>query len=134
MNEEQKKAIQEIAFACWEQSEKSGFHVVYLHPDVVTREARSYYSHPFRQVPDKLVLIASEVGEAVDAIRKPEWEIDKTYYTDGAKPEGLGSELADIVIRVFDLAQMVGIDIAEQISLKMSYNAKRSYRHGGKLL
>ena len=49
------------------------------------------------------------------------------------KPEGLGSELADIVIRVFDLAGMLKIDIANEIERKMRYNVTRPYRHGGKL-
>lgn len=100
----------------------------------------------------KLALIGSEVGEAVEAYRDKHQDPAGTYYRQGPelvlatdedhadetfwrryKPEGLGSELADIVIRVFDLAGLVGIDIAAEIERKMKYNESRPYRHGGKL-
>jgi NTP pyrophosphatase (non-canonical NTP hydrolase) len=42
-------------------------------------------------------------------------------------------ELADIVIRVFDTAEALGIDIEKAVSVKHEYNTTRSIRHGGKL-
>jgi NTP pyrophosphatase (non-canonical NTP hydrolase) len=41
-------------------------------------------------------------------------------------------ELADIVIRAFDTAGVLGIDIARAICVKHAFNEKRPYRHGGK--
>ncbi len=42
-------------------------------------------------------------------------------------------ELADIVIRAFDDAEALGIDIERAISAKHEYNRTRPNRHGGKL-
>jgi len=42
-------------------------------------------------------------------------------------------ELADVVIRAFDDAQALGIDIERAIALKHAYNKTRPHRHGGKL-
>jgi len=41
-------------------------------------------------------------------------------------------ELADIVIRAFDTAEKLGIDIEGAIRSKSEYNRSRSHRHGGK--
>lgn len=48
------------------------------------------------------------------------------------KPEGIPSELADIIIRVLDICAHHGIDIEQAIEDKMAFNAHRPYRHGGK--
>ena len=44
----------------------------------------------------------------------------------------LEEELADIVIRAFDNAEKLGVDIEKAIVIKHEYNKSRSYRHGGK--
>lgn len=54
-----------------------------------------------------------------------------------AKPEGVGSELADIVIRVLDEVDRareegVEIDLDWEIERKLAYNRTRRHRHGGK--
>lgn len=48
------------------------------------------------------------------------------------KPEGVPIELADAIIRMFDMCGYYKIDIEAAILEKMRYNDKRSYRHGGK--
>lgn len=50
------------------------------------------------------------------------------------KPEGIPSELADAVIRIFDMCGYYGIDLEKAIDEKMAYNKTRSYKHGGKKL
>lgn len=79
-------------------------------------------------VMEKLCLIHSEVSEAVEEYRNN--NIDGYY--EGEKPCGFGIELADILIRVADLAQCLNIDLTEEIKEKMKYNKSRPYRHGGK--
>lgn len=50
------------------------------------------------------------------------------------KPEGVRSELADVVIRVADMCGLYGIDLDAAIQEKLAYNKTRPYRHGGKQL
>lgn len=78
----------------------------------------------------KLCLIHSEVSEALECVRRGELE---TFVSEG-KPEGLPTEIADVVIRCLDLAGALGIDLADEIERKRAYNATRLHRHGGKAL
>lgn len=89
-----------------------------------------YYLLP-DQLVAKLALIGTEVSEAIECVRRGE---DKTTVAESGKPEGLPSEIADVVIRCLDLAGGLGIDLQSEIETKMAYNATRSYRHGGKAL
>lgn len=50
----------------------------------------------------------------------------------GCKLEGVGIELADVVIRIFDMCGQFGIDLEKCVELKMKYNKTRPTRHGGK--
>ena len=50
------------------------------------------------------------------------------------KPLGIPIELADVLIRVFDMAGFYGIDLDEAVRLKTEYNKTRPYRHGGKVM
>lgn len=87
----------------------------------------------------KLALVHSEVSEALEIARETFGDLGDIWFkgeegsTPGPrKPEGFGIELADVVIRVFDLAEALGIDIEKCIALKHEYNLSRSQRHGGK--
>lgn len=69
-----------------------------------------------KTVLEALALIASEVGEAVNECRG-----------EVPTPE-LGTELADIILRVADLAHWQGIDLAAVIADKMTVNESRGTR------
>lgn len=56
------------------------------------------------------------------------------YYSEDDKPEGMGAELADVVIRIMDYCGFAGIDLESLILQKHEYNKTRPYRHGGKVL
>lgn len=85
-----------------------------------------------------LINIIAETTEAWEAFRagKLDAPCDKAdrMRALGLKPLScLEEELADIVIRVFDSAEALGIDIEEAIRVKAAYNETRPRRHGGKL-
>lgn len=69
-------------------------------------------------VPVKLALIHSEVSEALEAHRKNHGH------------DAFAEELADIVIRVMDLAGGTNVDLASEIVAKMDKNAARPHLHG----
>lgn len=77
----------------------------------------------------KLALVHSEVSEAVEAARDGKY----VAYLKNGKPEGVVVELADTMIRIMHLAGLLGLDLESAVEMKMAYNAKREYRHGGKL-
>lgn len=77
----------------------------------------------------KLALIHSEVSEALEEVRAGQ-PLTRVYQSDAGKPEGVPTELADIVIRVADLAGWLGIDLEDVIRKKLAYNATRAHKHG----
>lgn len=83
-----------------------------------------------RNVGEILANIHSEVSEAWECWRNKDIE---PRLGENGKPEGFESELADIVIRVLDLFAAWEVDAEAAIKLKMDYNEKRPYKHGGKL-
>jgi NTP pyrophosphatase (non-canonical NTP hydrolase) len=74
----------------------------------------------------KCMLIVDEVSEMHDEYRdgKPD------LYYDGDKPEGIGIEAADIILRLLDLTESRGIDMDEMVRIKKAYNATRPPMHG----
>ncbi|MDE0330987.1 MAG: hypothetical protein OXL41_03895 [Nitrospinae bacterium] len=87
-----------------------------------------------RRFGDAVALILTELGEAFEAYRTHGMNayFEETEY--GAKPCGVGSELADVVIRCLDIAEEHRIDLASVIEAKMAYNRKRPAMHGNKQL
>lgn len=76
----------------------------------------------------KIALVHSELSEAVEEVRVRD---PRQVYYEGAKPCGVGVELADAVIRrIFDLCAALKIDIGKLIIEKHHYNVSRPYMHG----
>lgn len=67
----------------------------------------------------KLMLIVSEIAEAMEGHRKNLMD-DKLPHR-----KMVEVELADAVIRIFDLAGAMGLDMGGAIAQKMAYNATR---------
>jgi NTP pyrophosphatase (non-canonical NTP hydrolase) len=65
----------------------------------------------------RLMLIVSELGEALEALRHE----DK---------ENFAEELADVAIRLADLCGGLCIDLEAEILKKMRKNKTREYKHG----
>jgi len=50
------------------------------------------------------------------------------------KPQGVGPELADCLVRILDYCEEHGIALLEMMQMVMSHNETRPIRHGGKHL
>lgn len=70
-------------------------------------------------IPAKLLMIHSEVSEAVDAYRHN---------------LSISEELADVLIRTLDLMEYLDIDIEGILEYKHAKNKTRKYRHGNLLI
>jgi NTP pyrophosphatase (non-canonical NTP hydrolase) len=81
----------------------------------------------------KPMLIVTEVAEAAEDARAG-GEVLGMYFNSAGKPEGLLVELADIIIRVGDLAGVIekktGQKLSHAIAAKTDYNHGRPPMHG----
>lgn len=104
-----------------------------------------------RTVGDDIALLHSEASEMLEAFRDwgledktremcthehEEDSLDGTYRHPNhlCKPQGFGSEAADVLVRLLDTCERRGIDIEGELERKIAFNATRSRRHGGKIL
>lgn len=75
-----------------------------------------------RNVGEMLMLVVSELGEAIEAHRTRHFGLEQK--------DTFEDEIADSVIRLFDLCGGFEIDLEKQITWKMAFNEKRGIRHG----
>ncbi len=110
---------------------------------------KGFYEKP-SSTGERLMLIVSELSEALEADRKPDKEgradrpgfedIYQTDITDNRYKElfeefiknSFEDEIADSIIRLLDLCGNQEIDIDWHIEQKLKYNKLREYKHGKK--
>jgi NTP pyrophosphatase (non-canonical NTP hydrolase) len=91
---------------------------------------KGFWEQEDRNIPEALALIHSEISEALEEYRKDE-NPEFTYYRESdGKPEGFGFELADAIIRIFDLAEGYGLELEHLIREKLEFNRSRPTKHG----
>jgi NTP pyrophosphatase (non-canonical NTP hydrolase) len=130
------KSLNELRDKAFTYAEKQGFH-----------------KKPVN-LGERLMLVVSELSEALEADRKGKrWDGHITYDV-GNGTLGLGTsmdvephlvkkehyesdvrgtveeELADAIIRICDIAGIYGIDLDWHVAAKMAYNETRPYKHG----
>lgn len=88
---------------------------------------------------DDIALLHTEVSEMFEAFRDGGFA-DQTNSvpqtrngeTTLPKPEGVGSEAADVLVRLLDTCERHNIDIVYEFNRKLAYNRTRGHKHGGK--
>lgn len=110
--------VSDLQAECYRTSKEKGWHEEDESPLTVPRMLAW------------MALLHSEVSEATEDIRKG---LFVTTVREDGKPEGLGSELADVIIRAMDTATALGFDMEAELRLKLDFNKTRPHRHGGKL-
>lgn len=90
-----------------------------------------------RNVGEMLMLVVSELGEAMEAHRKGRFATDEDWLLYGETgdfayciKDTFQDEIADAIIRLLDMSAGLGIDLEDHINHKVAYNTTRARFHG----
>lgn len=83
-------------------------------------------------IPEQIANMHSELSEAWEEWRTTNPGDLHVIRMESGKPEGFAVELADCLIRILDTMERLDVDVDECVKIKMTYNATRPHRHGGK--
>ena len=118
------EAGNDLTNACHEQAKAMGWHEEYAELQALIEDGKITGKLAERVllyfVATKLMLSVSELGEAMEGVRKGRMDDHLPQYT------MLGCELADTVIRCMDLAGLLDEPLGEIIAAKLRYNATRA--------
>lgn len=112
-----KSQVKSLIKKVHKQNKKAGWwNDLYTNENLTNKPGEPYV----RNVPELLIMVHSEVTEAFEGYRSN--LMDKHL----PKYNSLTVELADVVIRVFDIAGGLGLPLAEAIQDKLEYNKNRA--------
>lgn len=112
-------AAHTLQFFCHGQARANGWWTDMLSGADLT--SSGYPLHrPTKNVPELLCLVHSELSEAMEGYRKTRMDEHLPLRT------ALEVELADAVIRLFDMSGGLGLDLAGAIAEKLAFNATRA--------
>lgn len=112
--------IMQMIDACHGAAKTSGWWTnLATGEDTTAKQAATPYKELRFSVPEKLMLIVSEVSEGMEGFRKNLQDDKLPQY------KMLDVELADAYIRIMDLAGALKIPLGEIIAAKLAFNAVR---------
>ena len=120
-----------VAHGWWDEERSFGELIALCHSEL--SEALEEYRQG--NLPTETYYSCNQCGEKCTYVEK---QFNNCTHKQGltihGKPEGIPSELADVIIRIFDMCHHYGIDIESMLIDKHEFNKSRPYKHGGKVI